>query len=69
MTTFFALVLLFTASVSLVPYDMKPNPILYRGRSGDAPVPNIPIMGPARPDTTETERTHDAPADSTGVEG
>lgn len=54
MTTFFALVLLFTASTALVPYDMKPNPILYRGRSGDAPVPNFPIMGPARPDVPDS---------------
>ena len=67
---FFTLVIMFAASPALVPHDMKPSPGLYKGRSKDAVVPNIIILGPARPDTTE-ERTHrgEAPQDSCPAAG
>lgn len=48
LTTFFALILMFTVNSSLLPNAFKPqSPIVYRGSSRPAVVPNFLIKGPA----------------------
>lgn len=47
LVTFFALILLFAANPVLVPNSMKPSPIIVRGKSKPAVVPNFWLKGPA----------------------
>jgi hypothetical protein len=69
LTTFFALILMFAANPVLVPNSMKPNPVIYRGSSKPAVVPNFWLMGPAAiTDTVSVAAdTTSSRADSTGA--
>ena len=56
MTSFFALVIMFTLNLALLPHDVKKSPIeASKGRSRPPPVPNVMILGPdlGDPDSTQ----------------
>lgn len=46
-TSFFALIFIFAVNHTLIPVNMKPEPIIYQGTSRPAVIPNFVIKGPA----------------------